>query len=105
RARFIVPYLHRSIDARRPVYTVSTVTDVGGVPVSYERLVLPFGAAGTVQHLIASLKTISIEGRFATEKPMRGDNKRPRYSVCAVIDRDPQTAQPRMTVTDEIVEI
>src|SRR5262249_1615441 len=52
RARFIVPYLHRSIDARRPVYTVSTVTDVGGVPVSYERLVLPFGAAGTVQHLI-----------------------------------------------------
>ena len=38
------------------MYTVSTVSDVSGVPVSYERLVLPFGAAGAVQHLIVSLK-------------------------------------------------
>jgi len=104
RAKFIIPYLLPAIDTRRPVYTVSTVSDVSGVPVSYERLVLPFGAAGTVQHLIVSLKTISIEGRFETENLMRPDNG-PAYSVCAVIDRDPHASQPRMSVADEVVEI
>jgi hypothetical protein len=105
RAKFIVPYLLPAIESRRPVFTVSTVSDVSGVPVSYERLVLPFGAAGTVQHLIVSLKTISIEGRFETENLMRADNNSPSYSVCAVIDRDPQAMQPQIAVTDDVVEI
>ena len=59
---------------------------------------------GTVQHLIVSLKTVSIEGRFETENLMRPDNG-PAYSVCAVIDRDPHASQPRMSVADEVVEI
>ncbi len=105
RAKFIVPYLLPAIEKRRPVYTVSTVSDVCGVPVSYERLVLPFGAAGTVQHLIVSLKTISIEGRFETRDLMRADSQGPAYSVCAVIDRDPHAAQPRIAITDDVVEL
>lgn len=105
RARFIVPYLLPAIAERRPVYTISTVFDVGGVPVSYERLVLPFGAADSVQHLIVSLKTISIEGRFETRDLMRADSSDPTYSVCAVIDSDSHPAPGRITVADEVVEL
>ena len=105
RAKFIVPYLLPAIAARRPVYTVSTVTDVSGVPVSYERLVLPFGAADTVQQLIVSLKTISIEGRFETKDLMRPSDNGPAYSVCAVIDHDREAAAPRPAVIDEVVEL
>ncbi len=105
RARFIVPYLLPAIETHHPVYTVSTVSDVSGVPVSYERLVLPFGAADTVQHLIVSLKTISIEGRFETRDLMRAENNGPAYSICAVIDRDPHATPPRIAVTDDVVEI
>jgi hypothetical protein len=105
RAKFIVPYLLPAVETHRPVYTVSIVSDVSGVPVSYERLVLPFGAADTVQHLIVSLKTISIEGRFETRDLMRVDSNEPSYSVCAVIDRDAQAAAPSMAIADEVVEI
>jgi hypothetical protein len=105
RAQFIVPYLLPAIAERRPVYTMSTVFDVGGVPVSYERLVLPFGAADRVQHLIVSLKTISIEGRFETRDLMRADSHDPSYSVCAVIDSDPQPTAGQIGVADEVVEL
>ena len=105
RAKFIIPYLLQAVETHHPVYTASTVSDVSGVPVSYERLVLPFGAADTVQHLIVSLKTISIEGRFETKDLMRADNNGPDYSVCAVIDREPHAAPPRLAIVDEVVEI
>ena len=105
RAKFIVPYLLPAIETHRPVYTVSMVSDVSGVPVSYERLVLPFGAADSVQHLIVSLKAISIEGRFETRDLMRADGNGPAYSICAVIDRDPHVTPPRLAVADEVVEI
>ncbi len=84
---------------------MSRVSDVSGVPVSYERLALPFGAGDTVQHLIVSLKTISVEGRFETRDLMRADADGPAYSICAVIDRDPQVIPPRAAVADEVVEI
>jgi hypothetical protein len=105
RAQFIVPYLLPAIDARCPVYTVSTVFDVGGVPVSYERLVLPFGTDDGVQHLIVSLKTISIEGRFETRDLMRADHNDPTYSVCAVIDAGAHATAGRTAVTDDVVEL
>jgi len=105
RAQFIVPYLLPAIESRRPVYTTSTVFDVGGVPVSYERLVLPFGAAASVQHLIVSLKTISNEGRFETRDLMRADHNDPTYSVCAMIDGDARPTAGRVAVSDDVVEL
>jgi hypothetical protein len=101
----IIPAFIASIEARRPVYTVSAVSDVSGVPVHYERLVLPFGANDSVQHLIVSLKTISTEGRFETRDLMRRDTHGPAYLVCAVIDCDANPISSRITVADEVVEI
>jgi hypothetical protein len=105
RLKSIVPALAACIEARRPIYTVSAVRDVGGVPVHYERLALPFGANDDVQHLIVSLKTISTEGRFETRNLMRRDTQGPAYLTCAVIDRDADPVGSRLTVADDVVEI
>lgn len=105
RLGFMTPAFVACIEARRPVFTVSSVRDVKGIPVSYERLALPFGANDRVQQLIVSLKTISIEGRFETKDLMRAEKQRYSYELCAVIDRDLDGGQSRMVTTDDVVEI
>jgi hypothetical protein len=103
RIAFMKPAFLACIESRRPIYTVSAVSDVNGVPVSYERLALPFGANANVQHLVVSLKTISIEGRFET-----GDLMRPQglsYEYCAIIDRDVEQPARRLAPVDDVVEI
>ena len=105
RLRSIEPPLLASIDTRRPVYTVAAVSDVGGVPVTYERLVLPFGAGNTVQQLLVSLKSISIEGRFTTKDLMEPGTNAPFYQLCAVIDRDLDTSPARIVVADDVFEV
>jgi len=105
RLKPIIPTFLASVDTRRPVYTVTAVTDVSGVPVHYERLVLPFGANDNVQHLIVSLKTISTEGRFETRDLMRRDPQGRAHLVCAVIDRDLDAAQARLAPANDVVEI
>jgi hypothetical protein len=105
RLNSIVPGLVASIEARRPVYTVSAVSDVNGVPVSYERLVLPFGAGDKVQQLIVSLKTISVERRFETANLMRLDKTHSSYLVCAVIDRDLDPLSARFALANDVIEI
>jgi hypothetical protein len=101
----IVPAFMASIEARRPVYTMSAVLDVNGIPVSYERLVLPFGAGDKVQQLIVSLKTISAEGRFKTKDLMRPAGQGPSTVVSAVIDRDLDPLSAKLVVADDVVEI
>jgi len=105
RLRSIEPPLLASIETRRPVYTVAAVSDVGGVPVTYERLVLPFGAGNTVQQVLVSLKSISIEGRFTTKDLMGPGTNAPSYQLCAVIDRDLDTSPARIAVADDVFEI
>lgn len=105
RMKSITPGLLASIETRRPVYTISAVSDVSGVPVHYERLVLPFGANDNVQHLIVSLKTISTEGRFETRDLMRRAGQGPAYLVCAVIDRNIDSTQLKLAPADDVVEI
>ena len=75
------------------------------MPVHYERLVLPFGANDSVQHLIVSLKTISTEGRFETRNLMRRDPQGRAHLVCAVIDRDLDAANIRLAPANDVVEI
>jgi hypothetical protein len=105
RLKPIIPTFLASIDTRRPVYTVTAVSDVSGVPVHYERLVLPFGANDNVQHLIVSLKTISTEGRFETRDLMRRDQQGRTHMVSAVIDRDLDAANIRLVPANDVVEI
>ena len=105
RTRQIVPAFLACIEARRPLYTVSAMADVRGVPVSYERLVLPFGAGNKVQHLIASLKIISTEGRFTNKDLVRPDIQSLAYQVCAVIDQEIDASCPAIAMADDVVEL
>lgn len=103
RIAFMKPAFMTCIEHRRPIYTVSGVLDVNGVPVSYERLALPFGANNNVQHLVVSLKTISIEGRFETGGLMRPQGL--SYEYCGIIDCSIEPQSQRVAVANDVVEI
>lgn len=81
--------------ARRslPTYTVSILKDINGRSVVHERLLLPFFKDGNVSHVIASLKSISEDGKFEINNMLRDPDRLPEYSIRAVIDRDLVAAQ------------
>jgi hypothetical protein len=55
----------QAVQARRPVYSVAPITDGKGRSVIFERLLLPFTVSGSsVEIVLTSLETISIEGAF-----------------------------------------
>ena len=96
RYRRLVTLYRACLAARRPVYSVSKVHDVDGKEVSYERLLLPFGNAPAVGHIIGSFKAISIEGGFKIKDLMRiRADDRSTIMVDAVIDRDVVARQVR----------
>jgi len=52
----------------KPVYSIASTCDEHGVPVDYERLLLPFSSpAGEVNCILATSLLISSEGRFELE--------------------------------------
>jgi hypothetical protein len=86
-----------------PIYSVFTVLDLHNDVVAYERLLLPFGEANIVQQMIASIKSVSIEGRFINVDLMRSKGHDPRYSLRSVVHQGvPDT---KSTWTDDVVEI
>jgi len=87
-----------------PTYSVFTVVDVHNDVVAYERLLLPFGEANVVKQIIASIKSISTEGRFVNTDLMRSKDHDPQYSLRAVVD---QCAPDKVTTSwaDDVVEI
>src|ERR1700761_1823909 len=85
----VLPSYMACLTHRRPTYSVATVRDADGKDVSYERLLLPFGNADAVEHIVGSYKAISIEGRFRVDNLMGVQAKAVPISVVnAVIDRD-----------------
>ena len=71
--------------------------DADNKDVSYERLLLPFGRGDTVEQIVGSYKSISIEGGFKINNLMGLRPKAvPVISVRAIIDRDfvPRAAEP-----------
>src|SRR6266851_4237788 len=66
----VVPSYRACLVRRRPTYSVSMVQDPDGKDVSYERLLLPFGRADTVEQIVGSYKAISIEGGFKIDNLM-----------------------------------
>jgi hypothetical protein len=82
------PIYHACVARGLPSYSVCQVKDVRGLPVDYERLLLPFGNDQTVTQLVASFKTISLDGGFQQGGLMPSGMEPPLYTVHAIIDRD-----------------
>jgi hypothetical protein len=84
----VMPVYYECVKRALPVYTISNVDDLYGRIVAYERMLLPFSEAGSVTHIIASLKTISEDGGFEIRNLMRGNDTLPTAKLRSVIDRD-----------------
>ena len=46
------------------IYSILRTKDTSGADIDLERLLLPFGTAGQVKHVVASLQLISLKGDF-----------------------------------------
>jgi hypothetical protein len=84
----VMPVYYECVARALPVYTISNIDDLYGRIVAYERLLLPFSHGGDITHVIASLKTISVDGGFEIRNLMRGNDALPVAKLRAVIDRD-----------------
>lgn len=101
----VQPIYDGCIEKALPIYSSFTVIDLAGQQVAYERLLLPFGANGYVQQMIASIKSISMEGRFVNRDLMRPADHAPQYTIRAVIDQG-LTFQPlKPALAGDVVEI
>jgi hypothetical protein len=90
---------------KRPTYSVSTVQDLDGKDVSYERLLLPFGSAGTVEQIVGSYKAISIEGGFKINNLMGIRPKATPIGVInAVIDLEIVRTPRAKGTPDDVIE-
>lgn len=93
----VMPVYHLCVARRCPVYTVSDLEDASGHRVEYERLLLPFGLGSEVTEIIASLKTISIDGRFEIRDLMTRTDLVAAPAIRAVIDRELSHRLPTRT--------
>jgi hypothetical protein len=88
-APIVMPVYYECIRRRLPAFTVAHIDDIYGRIVAYERLLLPFSdAGGTVNQIVASLKTISEDGGFEIKNLMRGNDTLPVPKLRTIIDRD-----------------
>lgn len=102
----VVPSYRACLKRKRPTYSVSMVQDADGKDVSYERLLLPFGSAASVEQIIGSYKAISIEGGFKINNLLGVWSKRTPVDVInAVIDLEFARAPAGMSVSDDVVEL
>jgi hypothetical protein len=100
----VEPLYDTCVSSRMPIYSVFTVTDLKGDAVNYERLLLPFGRNNRVEQMIASIKSISVDGGFVNANLMRSTDHSPVYHLRAVVDRLSPMA-PTVWWTDNVVEI
>jgi hypothetical protein len=101
----VVSCYRECVRRKRPVYSVTAISDPDGKDVSYERLLLPFGDGDAVKHIVGSYKTISVEGGFKVDNLMGRPMAAPTRLVTAVIDRDVQRRPAGVRASDDIVEV
>ena len=102
-APIVMPVYYKCIECALPVYTIAHIDDAYGRIVAYERLLLPFSNGGEVSNIIASLKTISEDGKFEIRNLMRGNDALPTPKLRVVIDHDLFHRVPgRIPIGDEI---
>ena len=100
----VMPVYYQCIKRALPVYTISHIDDIYGRIVAYERLLMPFSEAGSVTHIIASLKTISEDGGFEIRNLMRGNDTLPTTKLRSVIDRDLFHRPPGRIPAGDVIE-
>lgn len=103
-AALVMPVYYKCIASSQPVYTVSDIDDIYGRVVAYERLLLPFTTENAISHVIASLKTISVDGGFEIKNLMRGNDALPRPRLRTVIDRDLFHRAPGRIAAADVIE-
>ena len=100
----VMPVYYQCIKRALPVYTISHIDDIYGRIVAYERLLMPFSEAGSVTHIMASLKTISEDGGFEIRNLMRGNDTLPTTKLRSVIDRDLFHRPPGRIPAGDVIE-
>ena len=100
----VMPVYYECLRRALPVYTISSIDDVYGRIVAYERLLMPFSQGGNVTHVIASLKTISEDGGFEIRNLMRGNDTLPAAQLRSVIDRDLFHRAPGRIPAGDVIE-
>ncbi|OQW56021.1 MAG: hypothetical protein A4S14_10735 [Proteobacteria bacterium SG_bin9] len=104
--KHVEPLYDTCVTRGMPVYSAFTVTDLAGSAVTYERLLLPFGENGVVQQMMASIKSISEDGRFVNSLLMRPSGHDPQYSIRGIVDHDAPPLQPaQASNADDVIEI
>jgi hypothetical protein len=103
-AAIVMPVYYECIAHKLPVYTVSTIDDIYGRIVAYERLLMPFSDDGEVTHILASLKTISEDGGFEIRNLMRGNESLPTPKLRCVIDQDLFHRPPGRIEAGDVIE-
>jgi hypothetical protein len=101
----VVSCYRECVARKRPIYSITAITDPDGKDVTYERLLLPFGNGYAVKHIIGSYKTISVEGGFKVDNLMGRKMTTPTRLVTAAIDRDLQRRPASVRASDDIVEV
>jgi hypothetical protein len=82
----------QAVNCRRPVYTVSPITDSKGRAVTFERLLLPFTVSGsTVDVVLTSLEAISIDGAFEQFKVLEPSHRKAFPGFQCVIEASAQS--------------
>ena len=100
----VMPVYYECLRRTLPVYTISSIDDIYGRIVAYERLLMPFSQGGNVTHVIASLKTISEDGGFEIRNLMRGNDTLPTAKLRTVIDRDLFHRAPGRIPAGDVIE-
>ena len=106
RYEHVVTLYRTCLACRRPAYSISLVQDPDGKDVQYERLLLPFGSADSVEQIVGSYKAISTEGHFKISNLM-GMRPRavPAIIVRAVIDQDIVRSSTHSRASEDIIEL
>ena len=82
----LMPY-HRTLQSRRPVYTICEVTDKNGRLINFERLLLPFAFDGkTIDRILASFEFICEDGAFDNAAIMKLQMGAPTLRLYATIE-------------------
>jgi len=103
-AQALMPAYYECLLKCRPIYCAFDLPDLIGRPVSYERLMLPFGSGLDVNFLLASVKAISPEGSFVRDSLMRPQSAIVAQ-VLAVIDSGLPLSRLEKQLDSDVIEL